>query len=77
MRFRLGLAAGFAVGYVLGARAGRERFEQMREVGTRLLETSAGERIRRPFMQVTSRIPSLESDAGAALETMPGSGASW
>lgn len=30
MRFRLGLLAGFAVGYYFGAKAGRVRYEQMR-----------------------------------------------
>jgi hypothetical protein len=30
MRFRLGLFVGFGVGYYLGARAGRERYEQLR-----------------------------------------------
>lgn len=29
MRFRLGLGLGFGLGYYLGARAGRERYEQM------------------------------------------------
>lgn len=29
MRFRLGLALGFGAGYYLGAKAGRERYEQM------------------------------------------------
>ncbi|HEY8340959.1 MAG TPA: YtxH domain-containing protein [Egibacteraceae bacterium] len=29
MRFRLGLLLGFAIGYVLGARAGRERYAQI------------------------------------------------
>ena len=32
MRFRTGAIAGFAVGYYLGARAGRERYEQLRRV---------------------------------------------
>lgn len=31
MRFRLGMLVGGAIGYVLGARAGRERYEQIRE----------------------------------------------
>lgn len=31
MRFRAGFVIGFGVGYVLGARAGRERYEQLRE----------------------------------------------
>ena len=29
MRFRLGMMAGFAAGYYLGAKAGRERYEQL------------------------------------------------
>jgi hypothetical protein len=32
MRFRAGLIAGFAAGYVLGARAGRERYEQIKHL---------------------------------------------
>ena len=30
MKFRIGLFVGFGVGYYLGARAGRERYEQLR-----------------------------------------------
>ena len=30
MRFRLGLVIGFGSGYYLGAKAGRQRYEQMR-----------------------------------------------
>ena len=30
MRFRVGLLAGFAVGYYFGSKAGRERYEQIR-----------------------------------------------
>lgn len=29
MRFRLGCASGFAAGYYLGAKAGRQRYDQM------------------------------------------------
>ena len=32
MRFRVGLGIGFGVGYYLGARAGRERYEQLRRL---------------------------------------------
>jgi membrane carboxypeptidase/penicillin-binding protein PbpC len=32
MRFRLGFVIGFGAGYVLGTRAGRERYEQIREL---------------------------------------------
>ena len=34
-RFRIGLVIGFGVGYYLGARAGRERYEQLRAVVAR------------------------------------------
>ncbi|GBD83923.1 hypothetical protein BMS3Abin02_00307 [bacterium BMS3Abin02] len=29
MKFRLGLVLGFGLGYILGAKAGRERYEQI------------------------------------------------
>lgn len=32
MRFRVGLVVGFGIGYYLGAKAGRERYEQLRDV---------------------------------------------
>jgi len=34
-RFRIGLVIGFGVGYYLGARAGRERYEQLRALVAR------------------------------------------
>jgi hypothetical protein len=36
MKFRLGLVIGLAVGYVLGAKAGRERYEQIKRGADRL-----------------------------------------
>ena len=36
MRFKTGLTIGFAVGYVLGTKAGRERYEQIRSVWQRV-----------------------------------------
>ena len=36
MRFRLGLAAGLATGYYLGARAGRRRYDQINRTLARL-----------------------------------------
>jgi hypothetical protein len=35
MRYRVTFVAGFAAGYVLGARAGRERYEQVRRLSQR------------------------------------------
>jgi hypothetical protein len=36
MRFRIGLVIGAGVGYVLGSRAGRERYEQLKRAGAKL-----------------------------------------
>jgi hypothetical protein len=36
MRFRTGVIVGFAVGYYLGAKAGRERYEQLRRIVERV-----------------------------------------
>ncbi|MEU3162989.1 YtxH domain-containing protein [Streptosporangium sp. NPDC006930] len=36
MRYRLMLGVGFAVGYILGSRAGRERYEQIKRLAQRV-----------------------------------------
>lgn len=41
MRYRVTFAAGVAVGYVLGARAGRERYEQIKRAAQRLADSPA------------------------------------
>ncbi len=41
MRYRLSFIIGLAIGFVLGTRAGRERYEQMREQAQRLGENPA------------------------------------
>ncbi|MBO8190932.1 YtxH domain-containing protein [Streptomyces oryzae] len=41
MRYRLTFVSGLAVGYVLGARAGRERYEQIRKAVRRIAENPA------------------------------------
>jgi hypothetical protein len=38
MKYRATFLAGAAVGYVLGARAGRERFEQMRRLARQVMQ---------------------------------------
>ncbi|TJZ55693.1 YtxH domain-containing protein [Streptomyces piniterrae] len=38
MRYRLTFIAGLAVGYVLGTRAGRERYEQLRKSAQRVAQ---------------------------------------
>ncbi|GAA2310984.1 YtxH domain-containing protein [Streptomyces caniferus] len=41
MRYRLTFIAGLATGYVLGARAGRERYEQLRKAAQRISQNPA------------------------------------
>ena len=39
MRYRATFLAGFAVGFVAGTRAGRERYEQMKTAGRKIVES--------------------------------------
>jgi hypothetical protein len=41
MRYRLTFIAGLAIGYVLGTRAGRERYEQLKKSARRIAENPA------------------------------------
>ena len=41
MRFRTGVVVGVAIGYVLGARAGRERYEQIKRLAGEVREHPA------------------------------------
>jgi hypothetical protein len=41
MRYRLTFVCGVAVGYVLGARAGRERYEQLRKGARQIIRNPA------------------------------------
>lgn len=43
MRFRLGLVTGLATGYYLGARAGRQRYDQINRAVSRLKRSDAFE----------------------------------
>ena len=46
MRFRTGLMVGFGVGYVMGSKAGRSRYEQIRRASTTAWDSEAGRRVR-------------------------------
>ena len=41
MRFRMGLLVGFGAGYYLGAKAGRERYEQLNTLIAKVKRTEA------------------------------------
>ena len=54
MRFRIGLGIGFAAGYVLGSRAGRERYEQIARTSKRVWESERAEKLRH---EVAEKLP--------------------
>ncbi len=70
MRFRLTFVAGFATGYVLGARAGRERYEQVKKVSQRVAGHPA---VQKAAGTVASKATDLGQTAkDKATEKMPG-----
>ena len=70
MRYRFTFVAGFAAGYVLGARAGRERYDQIKNLSQR----AAGSR---PVQKATGAVSAKAAELGKtakdkATEKMPG-----
>jgi hypothetical protein len=59
MRFKLTFAVGFAAGYTLGSRAGRERYEQIRRLARGFAENPA----------VQSAAGVLQAQAGGAVDS--------
>ncbi|NUR85265.1 MAG: YtxH domain-containing protein [Nonomuraea sp.] len=77
MRYRVTFAVGLAVGYVLGSRAGRERYEQIKRAAQRVADSPTvqeaaglvGAQVSKAAVvartKVTARIPFLrEQDTG-------------
>ena len=60
-RFRLGLLLGITIGYVLGAQAGRERYEQIRRAWRSLLQSDSAH-------QLADEVRSAAARAGDAVE---------
>ena len=78
MRLRLGLITGFAAGYVLGAKAGQERYEQIRQQFNELMGTEQAQQLQSQMREVASRagevIEEKTSTATAKVSEMVGSG---
>ncbi len=66
MRFRLGLLVGGGIGYVLGARAGRERYEQIKRWASSLRTHPAYLQLR---VQVTGVTDLARSGVAQGLRT--------
>jgi hypothetical protein len=69
MRTRITFLAGFAVGFVAGARAGRERYEQMVKLGRKAVENP---KVRQATHAAGAKATELSKTAGQkAAERMP------
>jgi hypothetical protein len=69
MRSRITFLAGLAVGFVAGARAGRERYEQMVKLGRKVIEHPA---VQQTTRTAGSKATELSKAAGQkAADSMP------
>ncbi|MEV7091144.1 YtxH domain-containing protein [Streptomyces sp. NPDC093085] len=75
MLYRLSFIAGFACGYVLGTRAGRERYEQMKKTAREIAQNpavrNAAESAARTGLDVAGR--AYDSVNGAVGDKLPDS----
>jgi tryptophan synthase beta subunit len=55
MRFRLGLMVGMGAGYVLGAKAGQERYEEIRERFNTLMGTEQAQQLQSQVRDVAHK----------------------
>jgi|HubBroStandDraft_6_1064221.scaffolds.fasta_scaffold129757_1 hypothetical protein len=84
MRYRATFITGLAVGFVLGARAGRERYEQMKTLARRATDNPAVQQAagaaaaqatglaKTATNKVQQRAPGLTDTARKASERLPG-----
>lgn len=75
MRYRLTFVFGMAVGYVLGARAGRERYEQLRGAAERIARNPAVRNTAESAGQTGRAFAAKAADtvAGKVGDRLPGS----
>ena len=80
MRGRLGLLAGFAAGYVLGAKAGQQRYEEIRDGFNKLMGTEQAQQLQSQVRTAAERagqvIEEKAADGVTKVSEMVGSGGS-
>ena len=62
MRGRLALLTGLAAGYVLGAKAGQERYEEIRQQFNRLMGTEPAQQLQTQVRDVASRASEVTTE---------------
>lgn len=62
MRFRLGLFSGLAIGYVLGAKAGTERYDQIKSAAAALRGSDPGQQIETEVRDAAHRVGQVAED---------------
>lgn len=67
MQLRLGLIIGMAIGYVLGAKAGRARYEQIAQLWGEVRKSE-------PAQQITEDVKAAAGRAGETLNEKTGGG---
>jgi hypothetical protein len=89
MRYRATFAAGLAAGFVIGARAGRERYEQMKKLARRVADNPAVQQAagaaaaqaaglsKAAAAKVQRRAPGFAGAARKAGERLPGRLGRW
>ena len=65
---KLSTIAMFGAGYVLGTRAGRERYEQLRQAANRFADGVDGSSIRAGLEAVSDRLERYAAEGGLAAE---------
>ena len=64
-RFRTGLIVGFGIGYVLGTKAGQERYEQIKSTARTVWASGPAEKMR---TEVASHMPDAVTSAVSKID---------
>jgi hypothetical protein len=65
MRYRVTFLAGLAVGFIVGARAGRERYEQMVKAGRKVVENPSVQKATRAAGDKATELTKVAKDKAA------------
>ena len=66
MRYRAAFFAGLAVGFIIGARAGRERYEQMKKAATQVAQSPAVRKATQAAGQKATELTKVAKDQAAS-----------